>query len=304
MERVFAFLRIYACLMCTYATTMNILLIGPGRIGSTFAFHLALAGHTVNVLARGHRLEELRRDPAIVAVDGRRAPVAVLNAIDQTVPYDLVLVTILSHHVDVLIPELAASRAKTILFMFNTFDKTDKWRDALGAERLIHGFPNMQAFFESGKLRSVIDGPGMVTTVSSAKWADVIQQAGMPTEVEADMDSFLRTHVAFAVPLMIAGQWTWKRGSELSWPEARRLTAAMLEALALVRSLGQTVKPAVVAFLAKLPFPMLTSVVWLFSRTSSVKKLGEFGPAEVRGLIDAMVAAGPGQTAKVLAIRP
>lgn len=283
---------------------MNILLIGPGRIGSTFAFHLALAGHTVNVLARGHRLEELRHDPAIVSVDGRRAPVTVLDAIDETVAYDLVLVTIFAHQVDVLIPSLAASKAKTILFMFNTFEKTGKWSDALGAERLIHGFPTMSAFFEGGRLRSVVDGPGMVTTLSNAKWADLIRQAGMPTEVETDMDSFLRTHVAFVVPLMVAAQWTWKRDRELSWSEARRLTAALLEALALVRSLGHTVKPAMVAWLARLPFPLLTGALWLLSRAAISKKLGEFGPGEVRGLIDAMVAAGPERTSKLLDIRP
>lgn len=283
---------------------MKILLVGPGRIGSAFAFHLALAGHTVDVLARGRRLEELRREPAIVAVDGRRAPVTVVSAIDATVPYDLVLVTILAHHVDALVPALAASAAKTILFMFNTFDKTDRWRSALGAERLAHGFPNMQAFFEAGRLRSVVDGPGMVTTVSSAKWAELLRQAGMPTEVEPDMDSFLRTHVAFAVPLMIAGQLTWQRGSELSWREARRLTAALLEALALVRALGHTLKPGYVALLAKAPALVLTGAVWLFSRTAAVKDVGEFGPDEVRALIDAMAAAGPGRTAKLLAIRP
>jgi 2-dehydropantoate 2-reductase len=283
---------------------MNTLLIGPGRIGSTFAFHLALAGHTVNVLARGHRLEALRRDPAIVSVDGRRAPVTVVDALDETVPYDLIVVTILSHHVDALVPMLAASRAAAILFMFNTFDKTAKWRAALGAERLVHGFPNMQASLESGRLRSVINGPGMVTTLSSARWAELLEQAGMPTEFEPDMDSFLRTHVAFVVPLMIAGLWTWQRSTGLTWAEARRLTAALTEALALVRSLGHTAKPAFVSVLAALPGPLLTGVVWLFSRSASVKALGEFGPEEVRALIDAMVVAGPERTAKVRAIRP
>ena len=290
--------------MCAHATAMNILLIGPGRIGSTFAFYLARAGHAVDVLARGRRLEELRREPAIVSVDGRRAPVTVLDTIDATVPYDLVIVTVLAQHVDALIPALAASRANHILFMFNTFEKTGKWADALGAERLLHGFPNMSAFFEAGKLRSVIDGPGMVTTLSSPTWAALIAEAGMPTEVEPDMDSFLRTHAAFVVPLMIASQWTWQRSSSLSWAEASRLAGALQEAIGLVRSLGHTVKPAIVARFAKLPFPLLAGVVWLFSRTASNKKLGEFGPAEVRGLIDAMAAAAPGKTPQLLAIRP
>lgn len=283
---------------------MNILLIGPGRIGSTFAFYLARAGHTVDVLARGRRLEELRRDPAIVAADGRRAPLTVLDTIDPTVPYDLILVTILAHQVDAFIPALAASAAKAILFLFNTFDRTDKWRDALGAERLVHGFPTMTACFREGRLHSVVDGPGMATTLSSAKWAEVIRHAGMPAEVEPDMDSYLRTHAAFVVPLMIAGQLTWQRGSELSWAEARRLTDAVLEGLALVRALGHTIRPAFVAACAKLPVPLLTAAVWLLARTAVNKQLGEFGPAEVRALIDAMTAAGPGQTTTLLSIRP
>ena len=283
---------------------MNILLIGPGRIGSTFAFHLALAGHTVHVLARGQRLEDLQRDPAIVAVDGRRAPVSVVAALDETVAYDLIMVTIVAQQVDALIPALAASRAKAILFMFNTFDRTSTWRDALGAERMVHGFPTMLAFLESGKLRSVIDGPGMVTTLSDARWAEVIRQAGMPGEVRTDMDSFLRTHVAFFVPLMVAALWTWQRDRDLSWREARTLAGAMREGLALVRSLGHTLEPAIVAWVARLPFSVLTGAIWLFCRTAKHKKLGEFGPGEVRGLIDAMVAAGPARTATVLAIRP
>jgi 2-dehydropantoate 2-reductase len=127
-----------------------------------------------------------------------------------------VLVTVMAHQVDPLMPSLAASAARTILFMFNTFDKTQRWRDALGADRFEFGFPNMIAFLQDDKLRSVVTGPGMVTTLTSARWAALFKQAGLPTELENDIDSFLRSHVAFVVPLMVAAQWTWQRSTSLS----------------------------------------------------------------------------------------
>lgn len=283
---------------------MHILLTGAGRIGSTFAFYLARAGHTVDVLARGQRQEELQRDLAIVSVDGTRAPVRPVATIDPRVPYDLVLVTVAAHQVAALIPALVASAATTILFMFNTFEPTSRWRDALGGERLVHGFPNMTAFLEDGRLRSVVDGPGMVTTLSSAHWAGVLRAAGLPTEVEPDMDSFLRTHVAFFLPLLLAALLTWQRASALSWAEARQLTAALREGFALVRALDHAIKPRFVAALARLPGTALAGLIWAFSRTAAVRNLGAFGPGEARALIDAMAAAGPGRVPHLLALRP
>ena len=39
---------------------MKIAVLGPGGIGSTFAFKLAQAGHAVTVVARGKRLAIMR----------------------------------------------------------------------------------------------------------------------------------------------------------------------------------------------------------------------------------------------------
>jgi 2-dehydropantoate 2-reductase len=283
---------------------MHILVIGAGRIGSAFAFHLSLAGHDVAVLARGARLKTLSREGEILAIDGRRASIGVVSAISSTTAYDLVLVTVLAHQVESLLPSLCASAAKSVLFMFNTFDTTRRWREAVGVDRFEFGFPNMIAFFEDDKLRSVVNGPGMVTTLTSSRWAGVFKRAGLPTEVERDMDSWLRTHVAFVVPLMVAAQWTWKRDTPLTWEEARRLVHALREGLVLVRSLGHEIKPGVVAFFGRLPAPILTGLLCAFSRTSAVRNMGAFGPDEVRSLIDAMAAAGPQRTVALQSIRP
>ena len=118
------------------------------------------------------------------------------------------------------------------------------------------------------------------------------------------MDSFRRSHVAFVVPLMAAAMLTWKRKEEVSWAEASKLSGALVEALGLVRRLGHSFKPRMVGMMARTPRFMLTGLIFLFARTAANKGMGEFGPGETRALIDAMAAAAPGQTPRLLAIRP
>jgi hypothetical protein len=65
--------------------------------------------------------------------------------------------------------------------------------------------------------------------------------------------------------------------------------------LRLVQGLGHTPKPGFVALLAWLPSFVLTPLLWVAGRTRAVKDLGEFGPAEVRVLIDAMADAAQGK---------
>lgn len=283
---------------------LRIAIIGPGRIGSTFALFLSRAGHDVTVIARGARLEQLSRDQAIVTVRGERAPIAVAPALDVSVAYDLVLVTVLSPQVEALLPALGASQAKSVLFMFNTFEPLDRLRTAVGAERFAFGFPSMLAHLHDGKLQYDVFTVGQITTVSDPAWAKVLSDAGIATVVEADMHSWLRTHAAFVAPFMAVSVLVHGRGAGLSLAEATAFARAFRCGFQVVRSLGNQVRPPFLNIPSRAPLLFLALLFWVASRAKPVRQAGALGPEESRMLIDEMTRAAPGQTADVLAIRP
>jgi 2-dehydropantoate 2-reductase len=254
---------------------MQIAIVGTGGIGSTFAYQLSEGGHDVTVIARGTRLEQLRQTGAIVTVEGERAAVHVSGELDTTTHWDLVLVTVLTSQVDVVLPALSASAGKSVMFMFNTFQSLDRLRGAVGPQRVSFGFPAFAAGLTDGRLSSTIMRRGMLTTVSDPFWAETFTNVGIPATAHPDMQSWLRTHAAMTVPIMIAGSTALRRGTGISRAEAFGLARAMKEGLQLVRHLGNAVTPAPVAIVD-----------------------------EPRMLIDEMTSTWPGRTPSLLAIRP
>ena len=283
---------------------MKTILIGAGRIGSVVAFFLSRAGHDVTVVARGARLNALRSDGAIVTTSGERASVHVVPEFDPLAPCDLAIVTVPEHQLGPLLPLLSQCRAKTVLLMFNTFEGCARYQSIIGAERFAFGFPSMTAALVNQRLRFRVDGPGMITTLSRPELVTLFKDVGLPGEYERDMDGFLRTHVAMVVPLFIAALLMWKRDCNLTWKEARRLDEAWAEGFDLVRSLGHSLKPSGVAILSRMPSVLRVLLLWSLSRSRLVKDLGEFGPAETRFLIDAMVAVSPERTRHLQVLRP
>jgi len=281
---------------------MQIAILGTGAIGSSFAYQLARAGHTVTVIARGARLEQLRRDGAIVLFSGERAAVQVSAALDDRTPYDLVLVTVLASQVGSVLPALGASAARTVMFMFNTFEALDPLRDAVGAQRFAFGFPGgVFALLLDGKLKTQIRSG---TTAGDAAWARTLTDAGIPTVVERDMHSWLRSHAALVIPLMAIGTVVVRRGAGISWREAGAYAAAMDTAFRIVRELGNAITPSMVLTVSRLPQALVKALLWAMSRTTTLRDLGRLGPTEARMLIDMMTTAAPGKTAALLAIRP
>lgn len=284
---------------------MKIAVVGLGGIGSTFAFRLAKAGHEVTAVARGQRLEQLQRDGAVVSATGERAAVVASAALDPTIAWDLVLVTVLVSQVDAVLPALAASSARTVMFMFNTFEPFERLREVVGPARFAFGFPAILARVDGGVLKSEIVSRGMVTTVTDPAWAEVFTGAGIAATVHADMESWLRTHAAMVVPFMILSGLSYARQAGVSWTEATNLARAMHEGLGLVRALGNTITPAPMGVLNWLPTSVVASLLWTVSRVGGVlRQAGAAGFGEPRALIDAMVAAAPGPLPALMAVRP
>lgn len=281
---------------------MRIAIVGPGAIGSTFAWQLARSGHDVTVVARGTRLATLEQDRAIVRGDGERTPVTVAAALDPSVPWDLVLVTVLATQVGPVLPTLRDSAARRVMFMFNTFEALDPLRDAVGAGRFHFGFPGgVFTLLVDGRIHPQIRSG---TTVDDPELAKVFEAAGIPTVVERDMQSWLRSHAALVAPLMSIGVQVHSRGAGITWAEAGVQARAFSAGFEIVRAQGNAILPSAIAWAASTPRFLITALLWALSRTQMLRDLGKLGAAEPRMLIDMMAKASPELAAPLQSIRP
>jgi len=272
---------------------LKIAVLGTGKIGSIFAFQLARVGHhDVTVIARpgSIRLEQLQRDDGIVDADGERAHVRVFDTLDEGTPYDLLIVTLLDHQVDAVLPSLKRSAAKCVQFMFNTF-RPEQLRDAVGIERCAFGMPFVRGLIDGdGRLKAVIGG-GQKTLMSEPRWVNLFNAAGMPASHEPDMPLWLRCHVPMCVAfesVAVAGE---RRGGGASWGEALVLARGVHASFGLIRNMGYPIYPKAKKLLDGFPTPVLAAMLWSLSRIRSFREVLATGEAECTALVQAMAAA-------------
>ena len=294
------------------SSSLRIAVLGAGRIGSTFAFQLARVGqHDVTVVARpgSVRWQQLQRDDGIINTQGERAKVRITDTLDEQAPYDLVIVTLLAHQVEAVLPTLQRSAAGCVQFMFNTFDP-ERLQEAIDAERCAFGMPMVQANFDGGgKLKATIGAGGQKTRLSQPRWVDVFSAAGLPAVLEPDMLLWLRCHAPLCVAfesVSVAGQ---RRGGGASWGEAMVLARGLHECFALLKGLGYELYPSGKARLDGCPAWVVAAMLWSLSRVRSFRELLATGADECRALVDVMTTAAspsnpPVQVARIQAMKP
>ena len=291
---------------------LRIAVLGVGRIGSAFAFHLAGAGrHDVTVIARpgSPRLQQLQRDDGIVTTKGERAGVRISDTLDEQTPYDLIIVTLLAFQVDAVLPALRRSAAKSIQFMFVTFEP-ERLREAVGADRCAFGMPFIQSDFDSdGRLKATIGAGGQKSIMSRRRWVDVFTAAGLPAALEPDMPLWLRCHVPLSIAFESISVAGVRRGGGATWAEAVTIARGVRESFTLIAALGYAIHPRAKARIAAAPVALVATVLWSMSRIKPFRELLATGENECRALVDTLVAAAPGakppvDVAKIAAMKP
>ena len=275
--------------------SLKIAVLGMGGIGSTFAFHLARTGYQVVGIARSgsERLRQLQLDGGVINKKGVRAELPVTDGLDEETAYDLVLVTLPAHQAEAVMPALQRSSAKSIQFMFNTFNP-ERLRDLVGAERCSFGMPFVQGSIdENGRLNAKIGAGGQKTKMNNHLWVKVFNQAGLPATFEDEMLLWLRCHVPMCIAFESVSVAGVQRGSGASWSEALTIARGMKESFTLIERLGYRLYPSGKMILRKSPVFVGAAMLWFMSRLRSFRELLAMGLNESRALADVLVALAP-----------
>ncbi|WP_406151456.1 ketopantoate reductase family protein [Streptomyces sp. NBC_01012] len=192
---------------------MKLLVYGAGVCGSLFAARMHEAGHDVSLLARGERLTALRRLGVQMAEEDapvRQVPVPVTAHPDDR--YDLITVFVRTHQVDAVLESLVGVQGD-VLFLLNWAAGPKALGAAIGDERVLLGFPAFGGTMDGDVVRyrktnvitrrvaMPIGEPDGRTTPRLERIVETFRAAGINAKAEPQMDTWLRTHAAFEVPL-------------------------------------------------------------------------------------------------------
>jgi 2-dehydropantoate 2-reductase len=257
---------------------MRILIYGAGNIGCLFAARLAQSGEDVTVLARGDRYDFLH-DHGITLEDGvsgerTTTSVTVVEALGPSDAYDLVLVVLPKPALAEALPVLAANEnTPSVLFFGNNAAGPEAMISALGRERVLLGFPGAAAIPHDGSIRYVItsrrEQPTTIGELDGRRSerieaiAGALEAAGFPASICANMDAWLKTHVAKILPTGGALFFAGVSAEQLAANDEaiRLMVRAIREGLEILKANGVPITPSNHRVLLWLPESMLVFIM-------------------------------------------
>lgn len=187
----------------------RLLIFGAGVIGSVYALRFAESGLDVTMLARGKRLETLKRDEFRYNHNGtiREASIKVIDKLEDNDIYDFIFVPVRYDQAESALTAIKNNKSKNIVTLTNTMGY-DQWIEIVG-DRLIPGFPGaggdikdgvLYAQFGSEKHQGTIFGEinGQISE-RVKELAQILEIADLNYIIQEDIQSFHVSHVATAI---------------------------------------------------------------------------------------------------------
>jgi 2-dehydropantoate 2-reductase len=188
----------------------KLLIFGAGAIGSLYALRFIQSDMNVTVLARGNRLEELRRNGLQYGEKGSIKTVQV-NLIETLLNddiYDFIFVTVRFDQMLSALTAIKNNKSKNIVTLTNTVGY-DEWIAIVG-NRLIPGFPGAGGNIVEGVLYAqfVKKVQGMIfgeingeKTERIVKLIQIFNIAELTYEIPENIKAFHLSHAAFTASI-------------------------------------------------------------------------------------------------------
>ncbi|MBK1813132.1 ketopantoate reductase family protein [Clostridium sp. YIM B02505] len=187
----------------------RILVFGAGVVGSIYALRFAQSGLDVTLLARGNRLEALKKDGLLYNDNGtvKTIEIKIIEKLEDDDIYDFIFVPVRYDQAEEALSTIMNNKSKNIITLTNTMGY-EPWLEVVG-ERLLPGFPGaggdikdgvLYAQFGTEKHQGTIFGEinGQVTE-RVKELAQIFETAALHYEIQKDIKAFHISHTATAI---------------------------------------------------------------------------------------------------------
>jgi 2-dehydropantoate 2-reductase len=293
------------------------LVFGAGVLGSLYAARIHEAGYEVTILARGQRLRQIREHGILLqhALNGRQADVMVpvVDRLGADDAYDLIIVLVRDDQLDSTFESLARNRATgRLLFMVNNPAGSARIARAVGAERLLLGFPGAAGYRTGETIHylvlprwfqpTTLGEPDGRKTERLAETREILRRSGFPVSLCQDMDAWYKYHAAWVAPVAYAIYAASGSDGHLArQPELIRLMLRSIkEGWNSLRVLGLPLTPGTLRLLEIIPEAILVPLIARVMNTrfadAAAYRHSQAAPAEMtllaRDLREVMAPAG------------
>jgi 2-dehydropantoate 2-reductase len=252
----------------------RLLVFGAGIIGSLYALRFIQSNMNVTVLARGNRLEELRRHGLRYEEKNsvKTIKINLIETLRDDDIYDFIFVAVRFDQMVSALTAIKDNKTENIVTLANTVGY-DEWAAIVG-NRLIPGFPGAGGNIAEGVLHGQFTGKIQGTMFSEIngekteriiKLIQVFNMAGLSYEIPEDIKAFHLSHAAFtaAIKHFYTAEGMMDIKTAKSCPVLRKVAGTVKQNVRLLERANIPVLDSKTRAAGKMPTWLIAVLFWL-----------------------------------------